>query len=88
MKTDLYTKIILSILTLCFIFSCNSNDENSTNSSDILGKWVIAQLDFEDNYDYPDCAVNNNTYEFLTNGDLIYKYITGNNCSQSGTNNY
>ena len=88
MKTDFYTKTILSILMLCLIFSCNSNDEKSTNSSNILGKWVITQLDFEDNYSYPDCAVNNNTYEFLDNGNLIYKYITGSNCSQSGTNNY
>ena len=80
--------VTLAILTICLIFSCSSNDENPTNSSDILGKWVIIQLDFEENYSYPDCAVKNNTYEFLNNGDLIYKYVTGSTCSQSGTRNF
>lgn len=80
--------VLLAILTFCFIVSCSSNDENPANSSDILGKWVITQLDFEENYSYPDCAVNNDTYEFLSNGDLIYKYVTGSTCSQSGTRNF
>ncbi|WP_445957339.1 lipocalin family protein [Yeosuana sp.] len=88
MKTNLYTKTILTLLTICFIISCSSNDEKSTDSSDLLGKWLITQLDFEDNYSYPNCAVNNNTYEFISNGDLVYKYVTGSNCTQTGTNNY
>ncbi|MFS4484365.1 lipocalin family protein [Hyunsoonleella sp. 2307UL5-6] len=82
-KTFLFFLAIISL-------GCSSSDDNSNteNNSDILGKWVITQLDFEDNYSYPECAVNNNTYEFMDNGDLIYKYVTGSSCNQTGTNNY
>ena len=80
-------KIYLTILTLCLFFSCSSDDDSSENSntSDILGKWVITQLDFVDNYLNPECAINSNTYEFQGNGNLIYEYSTGNNCTQNGT---
>ncbi|MDB9874393.1 hypothetical protein OAC97_03965 [Flavobacteriaceae bacterium] len=83
-------KIFSTLLTLSLIFACSSDDDNSdnSNSSEILGKWVITQLDFEDNYLNPECAVNNNTHEYLSNGNLIYDYTTGNNCTQTGTINF
>jgi hypothetical protein len=82
-------KLFLTILTLCLIFSCSSDDDNSNSvdSTDIVGKWVITKLAFEDYYQYPECAINNNTYEILDNDNLIYNYITGNNCNQTGTIN-
>ena len=83
------TSLLLITFLLLTISSCTKDgNSDSPKTSDILGKWVITQLDFEENYGYPNCAIDNNTYEFISNGDLIYNYITGSNCNQTGTNNY
>ena len=82
-------KSILSVIILFLLLACGDDDDNSSTISEskILGKWVIVKLDFEDNYLYPECAINNNTYEFKNYENLIYITYGGSSCEQSLTRN-
>jgi hypothetical protein len=81
-------KIFLLLLILCLIFSCSSDKDNSNsyNSSDIIGIWKI--IDFQENGATLDDCEMMEQREFKTDNTIKQFYFYGNNCQNSGTNDW
>ena len=73
MKTDLYTNKILSILILCFILSCSSNDDKDDNCDYVvtgLGKLCNPAPNCE--YEITITDYNENDSQVITVSESVY----------------